>query len=224
MTFVSGSAQVASENSNLLVTAPPGLVVGNLLVAAVGMNQATPGISPPAVLPGFPTWTLVDSFASTSGIAGMSVWTKPVTVSEPTSYIFTGGSWLGGVVLQYVGVLDGGVAWAEFDNNDTSSETVTVPAETPSTATDTWLVVIYTALGMSATAPAGFTPRAAADGANIDGIFASDLVLTSAASTGTTTATVTPSDDGVVVTVLLQPTGLAPAATYVGTPGVIPIL
>jgi hypothetical protein len=228
VTFVSASAQFSTDGGpSLTIAAPTTIVAGNLLLAAVGMNTATPGVSAPV------GWTPVGSYASADNVATLYLW-KRVAASEPASYTFTGGSWLAGTILQYAGAaIDGAdVAWAAVSDDSSANDVLPVAAATPSTPSDVWVVVVYSSYGVVCSTPTGFLARSTA-GVNSgdEGILAFDQNLYSLGSTGTTSVTFTPSDSGVSLTVLLAGgsgggTGGGPPTppAYLGTPGIIPVL
>lgn len=197
-TFVSATAASnAVGDATISLTAPTGIVVGNLLLAIVGANSTDTGLSPPA------GWSSLTGASSSNG-CDLSVWARTAGPNEPPAYTFTGGSWLAGTILQYSGA---GIDGDNVNVLDFETVAVTIPDGTASTASDIWVSVIYTEDGVTPSVPAGFTKRAESIAPSWDGISAYDQNLTVTGDTGTASSTTDSQDNGLAVTILIMAGG-----------------
>lgn len=209
-TFAGGSGSV---------TAPAGIVTGNLLVAIVG-GAGSSAVSAPA------GWTMAGAVSFNADTNVMVVYTKTATGSEAGSYAFGAGTSTGAVwVGQYSGgiTLDDGPTY----NSASSGTTLTVPSRTPTVTGDGLIAAWNPSSGQTVSTPTGMTAHNTAGSFKLK-VF--DQILASTTPTGTINSTGGSSGFWMGVSLLVKAaatlvTGTAAVAVgplhIASTPGVI---
>jgi hypothetical protein len=192
--FVSGSAGGTSASASLSVTAPSGIVTGNLLIALVG-DHSTTATSPAG-------WTTV---TAPSGGVEVAIFYKYATASEPSSYTFTGARYMAAAILQYSGAAAASPVDVYAAAPALLASPVSFPAITTTAAGDLILAVLYDYNGdVDWTTPTGLTKRASFAASYNEYIGTFDETQSTAGAVGPFTSTTAGSPNAATVTLAIK--------------------
>ena len=140
--------------ANLAISTPTGTTANDVMIAAIGFNNASAAITPPA------GWTLVRRTNNTSTTSNsLAVYRKTAATGEPASHTWgvAGGAFLVGGIQSFSGVDTANPIDAESGQTTVSGTNHDTPSITTSTA-NTMLVTSHTyASSQSWTPQAGLT-------------------------------------------------------------------
>lgn len=201
----------ASAATSIAITAPSGLVTGNVLVAFMYMAAPT---NVTWVTPTSPAWTQLGLNTPNSNEGNTGIYLRTITGSEPGSYTWTVTSTaeqLGGIVVQ-LGGATGNDGSPVFGGNATSGTSAVAPSITPGSGNtaDFWLAFFGTFDGATVgtpTAPTGFSLVGSWVAAGDQGGYLYARQQSSSAATGTATATLGSSDTYASASALIVPSG-----------------
>jgi Big-like domain-containing protein len=151
--FRSASGDGNATATSLVLSAPAGIAVGDLLLASIDV-RGSPGITAPA------GWTLVRSDQSGYTIK-QAIYYKVATVSEPASYTWSWGGAQGasGGISAYSGVDSSAPIAASAGQVNASSTSITAPSVTTTGPNQLVVGVFGTAAATAIAPPSGYSER-----------------------------------------------------------------
>jgi MSHA biogenesis protein MshQ len=206
----SASALVSPAVGSVTITAPAGLVTGDVLIAFVGQDQDASGLPVVNAVPAGWTLVLEKNDGSSIGVAAYSRVATSADVAGTTTYTWTfqGSARSGGLMLDFRGVLSTVPVVTSAATVNGTTTNYSAPSITPGISNTELVVLLAADNGTGGiNVPTGMTSaNAGGTGAGPNGLFigAFTEALTASTATGTLQSTANSSAANIGISLALQ--------------------